>query len=90
MSKRTKIAKLKEQNKNLKHQIKIEHKGSLKRFGFNERESEAKEKQAIRKADKKYGVKETDLKLTALEAFNTHKDKIREKIRSLLKWNEDE
>ena len=90
MSKRTKIAKLKEQNKNLKHQIKIEHKGSLKKFGFNERESEAKEKQAIKKADKEYGVKETDLKLAALETFNRHKDKIFKKMKSLIKWNEDE
>ena len=90
MSKRTKITKLKEQNRNLKHQIKVHNKGSLKKFGFNERESEAKEKQAIRKADREYGVKETDLKLAALEAFNSHKDKIREKISSLIKWNEDE
>ena len=90
MSKRTKIAKLKEQNKNLKRQIKIEHKGSLKKFGFNERESEAKEKQAIKKADKEYGVKETDLKLAALETFNRHKDKIFKKMKSLIKWNEDE
>ena len=88
MSKKAKIAKLKEQNKNLKKQIKIDHKGSLKKIGFNESESEQKEKQAIRKADKEYGTNETDLKLAALEAFSRHKEKIHEKIKSLLKWNE--
>ena len=89
MSKKGKIAKLKQENKDLKKQIRIKHPGSLSKFGFNEHESEQKEKQAIRKADREYGKQETDLKLAALEAFNTHKDKIREKIRSLLKWNED-
>ena len=90
MSKRTKIAKLKQENKDLKKQIKIEHKGSLSKFGFNEKESEQKEKQAIRKADKEYGVKEKDLKLAALETFNKHKDKIFKKMKSLIRWNEDE
>ena len=90
MSKKAKIARLKEQNKNLKHQIKIEHKGSLKKLGFNEKESEQKEKQAIRKADREYGKQETDLKLAALETFNKHKDKIFKKMKSLIKWNEDE
>ena len=83
-----KIKKLKRENRNLKHQIKIKHPGSLSRFGFNERESEQKEKQAIAKADREYGRSETDLKLAALEAFAKHKDKIREKIHSILKWNE--
>ena len=90
MSKRTKIAKLKQENKDLKKQIRIKHPGSLSKFGFNEHESEQKEKQAIRKADKEYGVKETDLKLAALETFNKHKDKIFKKMKSLIKWNEDE
>jgi hypothetical protein len=79
---------MKREKRNLKHQIKIDHKGSLKKFGFSEQESEAKEKQAIRKANKEYGRQETDLKLAALEAFNKHKEKIREKIHSILKWNE--
>ena len=90
MSKRTKIAKLKQENKDLKKQIRIKHQGSLSKFGFNEHESEQKEKQAIRKADKEYGVKETDLKLAALETFNKHKDKIFKNMKSLIKWNEDE
>lgn len=90
MSRKTKIAKLKEQNKNLKKQIRIKNKGSLKKLGFNESESEQKEKQAIRKADREYGKQETDLKLAALETFNKHKDKIFKKMKSLIKWNEDE
>lgn len=90
MNRKAKIAKLKERNRQLKHQIKIDHKGSLKKLGFNESESEQKEKQAIKRADRDYGVKETDLKLAALEAFNRHKEKIHDKIRSLLKWNERE
>jgi hypothetical protein len=81
MSKRTKRVRRKQS-------IRIKHPGSLSKFGFNEKESERKEKQAIRKADKAYGVKETDLKLVALETFNKHKDKIFKKMRSLIKWNE--
>lgn len=61
----------------------------MSRFGFSEQESEAREKQAIKKADRAYGRSETDLKLAALEAFAKHKDKIREKIHTLLKWNEE-
>ncbi len=89
MSKKTKIAKLKQENKDLKKQIKIKHPGSLKKLGFTEKESEAKEKQAIAKADREYGRSETDLKLAALEAFNKRREKIREKIHSILKWNEE-
>ena len=87
MSKKTKIAKLKEQNRNLRNQIKIQNKGSLKKYGFNEKEPEAKQKQAIRKADKEYGIPETDRKLAALEVFNKHKKIIHEKIHDVLKWN---
>lgn len=89
MKKRVRKGKKKATNSKPKKQIRIDHKGSLQKVGFNESESEQKEKQAIRKADKKYGVKETDLKLAALEAFNTHKKRIHDKIRSLLKWNEE-
>lgn len=81
LSKRTKRGRRKQS-------IRINHPRSLSKFGFNEKESERKEKQAIRKADKAYGVRETDLKLAALETFNKHKDKIFKKMGSLIKWNE--
>ena len=70
------------------NRIDIKHSGSLTKEGFNESESLGKEKQAITRSDRKYGIRETDLKLAALEAFNKHKKIIHRKIRTLLKWNE--
>jgi len=61
------------------------HAGSLKRFGFNEKESVDREKNAVRRADKKYGKSETDRKLALLEAV-TH-GKVQDKIRGLINWN---
>ncbi len=66
----------------------VKHPGSLLDVGFNEHESEKKQKQAIKRADKKYGRKETDLKLGFLKAVTKRYPKIHEKIKSVLKWNE--
>lgn len=65
----------------------VKHPGSLKREGFNEKESLKKEEQAIRKADKRYGKAETDRKLGLLETFTKHYPKIHKKIKSLIRWN---
>ena len=89
--KREKIKRkmLEKENRKLKQKI-ISHPGSLNKMGFTEKESLPREKRAIRKADKQYGVKDTDLKLAALETFNRHRERIRDKIQELIKWNEDE
>ena len=65
----------------------VQHPGSLKKEGFNENESLKKEEQAIKKADKRYGRKETDRKLGLLETFTKHYPKIHKKIKSLIRWN---
>ena len=70
MSKKAKIAKLKEQNRQLRRQIRISHPGSLKDLGFNLHESISREKAAIERADEKYGRPETDRKLAALEVLD--------------------
>lgn len=98
MSKKAKIAKLKEQNKQLRKQIRINlledypelewHPGSLERFGFNLHESVTREKAAIERADQEYGRPETDRKLAALEVLDKHRRTIQDKIRKILKWNE--
>ena len=63
----------------------IHHAGSLKRFGFNEKEPLDQDESAIKRADKKYGKSETDRKLGFLEAV-TH-GKTQDKIRALINWN---
>ena len=88
MSKKAKIAKLKEQNRQLKRQIRIKHPGSLSKFGFNLHESVRREKEAISRADEKYGKAETDRKLAALEVLDKHRRTIQEKLKKVLKWNE--
>lgn len=88
MSKKAKIAKLKEQNRQLKRQIRISHPGSLKDLGFNLHESVQKEKEAIARADRAYGKAETDRKLAALEVLDKHRRTIQEKLKKVLKWNE--
>ena len=90
MSKKAKIAKLKEQNRQLKRQIRISHPGSLKDLGFNLHESIAREKQAILKADERYGRAETDRKLSALEVLDKHRRTIQDKLKKILKWNESQ
>ena len=88
MSKKAKIAKLKEQNRQLRRQIRISHPGSLKDLGFNLHESIGREKAAIERADEKYGRPETDRKLAALEVLDKHRRTIQEKLKKVLKWNE--
>ena len=65
----------------------VKHPGSLKREGFNEKESLKKEEQAIKKADKRYGRKETDRKLGFLEGMTKRYPEILKKIKSLIRWN---
>ena len=65
----------------------VKHPGSLKREGFNEKESLKMEEQAIRKADKRYGKAETDRKLGFLEGMTHRYPKIHKKIKSLIRWN---
>ena len=90
MSKKAKIAKLKEQNRQLRSQVKISHPGSLKDLGFNLHESIGSEQKAIKRADRKYGRAETDRKLGALEVLDKHRKTIQDKIRKVLKWNEED
>ena len=90
MSKKAKIAKLKEQNRQLRSQVKISHPGSLKDLGFNLHESIGSEQKATKRADRKYGRAETDRKLGALEVLDKHRKTIQDKIRKVLKWNEDD
>ena len=65
----------------------VKHPGSLKKEGFNENESLKKEEQAIKKADKRYGRKETDRKLGFLEGMTKRYPEIHKKIKSLIRWN---
>ena len=67
--------------------IKIKHKGSLSKYGFNLHSPEREQMKAIRKADKHYGRGEVDRKLAALEAFNKHRPKERKRIRALINRN---
>lgn len=67
--------------------IKIKHKGSLKKYGFNMNESESKQLKALKKADKAYGSGEVDKKLAALETFNKGNPRERKRIRRLVNQN---
>jgi hypothetical protein len=66
--------------------IRIRHKGSLSKYGFNLHSPE-KEQMAIHEADKHYGKGEVDRKLAALEAFNKHRPRERKRIRRLIQSN---
>lgn len=90
MSKKAKIAKLKEQNRQLRKQIRVDHPGSLAKLGFNLHESITREKASIRKADDTYGKAETDRKLAALEVLDKHRRTIQDKIKKVLRWNESQ
>jgi len=76
------------ENRELKNAVR--HPGSLRDLGFSEKEPLKKQKNAIMKADRKYGKKETDRKLGFLEAVTHRYPKINERIKSILKWNEKE
>jgi len=85
---RMKRKDLERENRELRNAVK--HPGSLRGLGFSEKEPLKKQKNAIRKADKKYGKAETDRKLGFLEAVTHRYPKINERIKSILKWNEKE
>ena len=67
--------------------IRIRHKGSLSKYGFNLHSPEKDQIKAIHKADKAYGKGEVDRKLAALEAFNKHRPRERKRIRRLIQSN---
>ena len=67
--------------------IRIRHKGSLSKYGFNLHSPEKEQMKAIHEADKHYGKGEVDRKLAALEAFNKHRPKERKRIRALINRN---
>ncbi len=70
-----------------RRRIKISHPGSLKRYGFGLNKSEQEQMKAIHKADRAYGIGETDRKLAALEGFNKHNPRKRKRIKSLIRKN---
>jgi hypothetical protein len=67
--------------------IRIRHKGSLSKYGFNLHSPEKEQMKAIHEADKHYGKGEVDRKLAALEAFNKHRPRERKRIRRLIQSN---
>ena len=60
--------------------IRIRHKGSLSKYGFNTTESEKKQMEAIHRADKTYGKGEVNKKLAAPETFDKHRPRERKRI----------
>ena len=67
--------------------IRIRHKGSLSKYGFNTTESEKKQMEAIHRADKAYGKGEVNKKLAALETFDKHRPRERKRIKRIIKRN---
>ena len=67
--------------------IRIRHKGSLSKYGFNLHSPEKEQMKAIHEADKHYGKGEVDKKLAALETFNKHRPRERKRIRRLIQSN---
>lgn len=50
----------------------IRHKGSLRMLGYKEHESSEKRHRALRKAVRRYGLKKTEAKLTAVQVLSEH------------------
>ena len=67
--------------------IRIRHKGSLSKYGFNTTESEKKQMEGIHRADKAYGKGEVNKKLAALETFDKHRPTERKRIKRIIKRN---
>jgi hypothetical protein len=50
----------------------IKHKGSLRKLGYKEHESAEKRHKALHKAVRRYGLKKTEAKLTAVQVLSEH------------------